>query len=385
MPRPPLPIGSHGKITTVQTAGGSHVARTSYRDSDGVTRLVERSGRTPTIARNRLLAALQQRSGPQGRDGLTPESTFRVAADLWLTTVQAAADIGDLSPNTAQLYGLQLRNHIGPALGALRLREVTTPRVDDFLQGLRAGNGTPTAKTCRTVVSGVMGLAVRHGAVAVNPARETSRMRSKRRRAPRALTAGERSQWIAALEADQRAWRKDLPDLTWWMLATGLRIGEALAVTWADVDLNAGTVAVDHKIIRIKGEGLHRIRQLKAGEGRTLLLPPFAIDMLRRRRPGSGPHDPLFPSETGGWRDPSNTSRAFREARDAAGFSWVTSHVFRKTCATILDEAGLSAREVADQLGRAKPSMTQDVYLGRRVANPQAAAALEAAVTRAAE
>jgi integrase len=59
---------------------------------------------------------------------------------------------------------------------------------------------------------------------------------------------------------------------------------------------------------------------------------------------------------------------------------------FRKTCATILDEAGLSARAVADQLGHAKPSMTQDVYLGRKIANPHAATALEAAgVTGAAE
>jgi integrase len=121
-------------------------------------------------------------------------------------------------------------------------------------------------------------------------------------------------------------------------------------------------------------------------EGRTLLLPPFAVDMLRRREPGSSPRAPLFPDTAGGWRDPSNTSRGFREARDAAGFSWVTSHVFRKTCATILDEAGLSAREVADQLGHAKPSMTQDVYMGRKIANPNAAAALEAAaVIKAAE
>ena len=57
-----------------------------------------------------------------------------------------------------------------------------------------------------------------------------------------------------------------------------------------------------------------------------------------------------------------------------------------KTCATILDEAGLSAREVADQLGHAKPSMTQGVYMGRKIANPHAAAGLEApAVTRPAE
>ncbi|KGI82902.1 hypothetical protein IL38_03310 [Actinopolyspora erythraea] len=55
----------------------------------------------------------------------------------------------------------------------------------------------------------------------------------------------------------------------------------------------------------------------------------------------------------------------------------MTSHVFRKTAATILDEAGLSARVVADQLGHARPSLTQDVYLGRKAVTEDAATALE--------
>jgi integrase len=55
---------------------------------------------------------------------------------------------------------------------------------------------------------------------------------------------------------------------------------------------------------------------------------------------------------------------------------WVTSHSCRKAVATRLDEAGLSAREIADHLGHAKPSMTQDVYMGRGVASAQAATAL---------
>jgi integrase len=63
-----------------------------------------------------------------------------------------------------------------------------------------------------------------------------------------------------------------------------------------------------------------------------------------------------------------------------AGFAWVTSHVFRKTAATILDDAGLSARMVADQLGHARPSMTQDVYLGRRTVDRRTADALEGAL-----
>lgn len=81
----------------------------------------------------------------------------------------------------------------------------------------------------------------------------------------------------------------------------------------------------------------------------------------------------------GSFRDPANTRREFREARGKEALAWITSHSFRKT-ATILDEAALSARLVADQLGHSRPSMTQDVYMGRRAVDSQAALALEAAL-----
>jgi integrase len=55
----------------------------------------------------------------------------------------------------------------------------------------------------------------------------------------------------------------------------------------------------------------------------------------------------------------------------------VTSHVFRKTVATLLDEAGVSARKIADQLGRSQVSVTQDFYMGRKIASDKAARVLE--------
>lgn len=57
--------------------------------------------------------------------------------------------------------------------------------------------------------------------------------------------------------------------------------------------------------------------------------------------------------------------------------AWLTSHAFRKTTATVLDAAGRTARQVADQLGQARVSITQDHYMGRRARNPQAAAAID--------
>jgi len=297
-----------------------------------------------------------------------------------LATIEAAAEEGTRSPGTADQYRGHLDRTVLGALGALRLREVTAARLDAFLATVRATKGTATAKACRAVVSGILGLAVRHDAIPSNPTRDVDRIEGRRRRAPRALTVAERAKWLASLEADKVASRKDLPDLTRFMIATGVRIGEALAVYWSDVDFGAGTVAVDHNVIRVKGRGLIRKSTKSAAGERTLRLPSWALDMLSKRRADDGCEDgPVFPDSLGGLRDPSNTSRDFRMARNAAGFSWVTSHVFRKTAATILDEAGHSARAVADQLGHSRPSMTQDVYMGRKVANSAAADALEGA------
>ena len=52
---------------------------------------------------------------------------------------------------------------------------------------------------------------------------------------------------------------------------------------------------------------------------------------------------PLFPDVLGGFRGPANVRRELREARGQETLAWITSHTFRKTTATILDEAALHA------------------------------------------
>jgi len=113
---------------------------------------------------------------------------------------------------------------------------------------------------------------------------------------------------------------------------------------------------------------------------RMLALPSWSVQMLRARaarRSAPSIEDPIFPALKRGLRDPSNTQADLRDSLAWCGLDWVTSHVFRKTTATLLDNAGLSARAIADQLGHAQPSITQNVYMGRKIASPEAALALE--------
>jgi len=187
------------------------------------------------------------------------------------------------------------------------------------------------------------------------------------------------------ITSDNTAVARDLPDFVAFMLATGLRIGEASTITWDAVDLDAGTVEVRGTVIRLKGQGLLLTSTTKSTAGlRTLALPTWCVEVLqhraRRLDASCVTHgaDPVFPAPKGGLRDPSNTQGDLRETLAWCGLQGITSHhIFWKTTATLLDNAGLSARTIADQLGHAQPSVTQNVYMGRKIASTKAATALQ--------
>ena len=132
--------------------------------------------------------------------------------------------------------------------------------------------------------------------------------------------------------------------------------------------------------------GLKWVPATKSAAGmRTLPLSRFAAEMLAARRgvPYYGEQTMIFPSTAGTWRDPENFNRTWRTARGELGVPEVTSHSFRKTVADLIDEQGLSARVGADQLGHAKPSMTQDRYMTRGRVHPEVADLLDRAVINA--
>jgi integrase len=380
MSRPPLPLGTMGDIRCYPTAGGKVRAMAYFRDYDGQTRPVERVGKTEAAARNRLKEACRDRGRTDSAADITPDTTVAALAEAWFSEIQVAVDTGDRSPGTGKMYRDRIDNQVIPAIGAVRLREVRLSRVDKVLRTVREKHGVGVAKATRTVLSGMFGLAARHDAMPGNLVRDAATIRS----APaehRTLQLEEVWDIRAKLRVDARAVEWDLVDFVDMMLSTGLRIGETAAITWPSLDLDAGTVEVRGTVVRITGKGLIIKPKPKSRAGwRVIELPTWAVTMLRHRQKAvvSNEWQAVFTSPLGMLRDPSNTQGDLRTVLDRARYPDVTSHAFRRTVATLMDKAGLSARAAADQLGHAKVSMTQDHYYGRRSAGTGAAAVLEA-------
>ncbi len=376
MGRPPLALGTSGAIRCYRTDTG-YRARALTRDYDGRVRAVERRGKTKTAAEGALKLALRDRARSSASGHITADSRVSALADAWY------AGLTDLSPRTMEAYRDRLDKQILPGLGQLRIHELSIGVVDRHVRLVSDNHGIATARMCRSVLSGMCTLAARYDALQHNPVRALGPLNSKARKAPRALTVPQLRQLRAALTYDDPAIARDLPDLVSFLMATGLRIGEACGLTWDAVDLDVGTVEVRATAVRVRGQGIV-IKTTKTDAGaRTLVLPGWCVAMLRDRAASIDSSEkghrerPVFPAPLGGWRDPSNTQADLRDAFTTAGFDWVTSHVFRKTVATLMDQAGLSSRAAADQLGHANTSMTTDVYFGRKVAATGAAAVLE--------
>ena len=377
MPARRLQIGEHGSITYTIGAGGRVTAAMYYRNGQGRRRRVEATADTKTAAHREAVKAFERAMASSGGVAYSARTTFRDVSVEWFERFEQLVTGNRRSPASAVLYRATLDRHVLPVIGGLRLAELTTVRLDTFLHGVLRDKGHATAKVCRSVVSGVCGLAVRRGALRSNPVRDVGDLERGGRAGARALTLQECRDWLAILDADPYAVRKDLPDMVRFLLGTGVRIGEAMGVTWDDVDLAEGVVHIRRTIIRVRGVGLvAKVTKSRAGL-RSLPIPGWLVAVLAARRPDGNGSAPVFPDASGGFRDRNNIERDFRQVRQGTPFCWVVPHTYRKTVATILDGDGLSARIVADQLGHARISMTQDVYMGRKAVDRVAASALE--------
>ena len=375
--RPPLSVGTMGKIRLYKVSTG-YRARALYRDFDGRTREIERTASGKGTATRALKEAVRDRVHLDGNAEITPDTRVKALAESWV------ASLDQQSPTTRASYRNRVLAQIIPGLGERRVRELSVGTVDRFLQSVAKENGAAVAKMTRSVLSGMCGLAARHDALPRNPVKDARSITQPRKATPKSLTLAQVRQLRAMMTYDNTAVTRDLPDFVAFMLATGLRIGEASAITWDAVEMDAGTVEVRGTVIRLKGQGLVLTSTTKSSAGmRRLALPTWCVEILHARAARlvavgvAHGEDPVFPAPKGGLRDPSNTQRDLRECLAWCGLPWVTSHIFRKTTATLLDNAGLSARTIADQLGHAQPSVTQDVYMGRKIASNEAATVLE--------
>ncbi|MBQ9099402.1 MAG: site-specific integrase [Clostridia bacterium] len=161
--------------------------------------------------------------------------------------------------------------------------------------------------------------------------------------------------------------RKDYAMLFRFLYLSGCRKGEALALTWQDVDLAKGTVSISKSFsnkAHDEGKSYTITTPKNTSSNRTVHLPRFFCDMLKEYRDWQqqstdsinfvfGGADPL---------PPSNIDRTLAKAADAAGVKRIRIHDLRHSCASLLIHKGVSIVAVSRHLGHSTVEQTLNTY-----------------------
>jgi integrase len=210
----------------------------------------------------------------------------------------------------------------------------------------------------RSILRRVLNLAVHDGVIARNPVAGT-RIRRTEVAEERPLDPDQVLTLLAA--ARETMWHTPLTVA----VSTGLRPGELLGLTWADVNLEARTLRVRQAVERFDGS-LHVTGVKTQRSRRTIPLSGLAVVALNEQRTRAGavlPTAYVLPSTSGGPIEPRNLTRAFKKVAARAGLPRETRlYDLRHACASLLLAAGEHPRVVADLLGHSTTRLTMDSY-----------------------
>jgi integrase len=325
----------------------------TYRDSEGRQRWKVVPGNLKDAE-----AALQEiRIRLRRGERVTPgKATFEEVADAWL---QAQTE---LRPNTRAAYESALRNWLLPRFGRMKISQLTEDHVALLIADMRSrGKAGWTVRGSLTPLRRILAYAARRGMIGSNPMDRLERGErpSVGRREMRILS---REEIGSLLEHASDRYRPLLATAVF----TGLRLGELLGLTWANVDFDGGVVRVrrqlDRNGNRVEPKTSHAIRDV-------VLMPALArtLRQHRLRSEYAQESDLVFSSRKGDGLDhtvPRHALvRAMSDAKLARGDPpKLRFHDCRHTFASLLIASGGNVVFVSRQLGHGSPDITLRVY-----------------------
>ena len=338
------------------------------------------SAKTPEAVAGKATEAKNR--SRKGLDAVEPQMSVKRFLHWWLAEVLPSK----VSASTVENYRNVVNFYVVPYVGTRQLAKLQPKDVTSMLNRLEAAGAAPnTRRAARSVLRRAIRTAQQNGYVERNVAAIADGVRVPVAEG-RTLTPEQARMFLAAVAKDRLAAAFAV------MLALGLRRGETLGLTWADIDLDAKrpTLTVNRSLKRL-ATGLSLDQPKTRLSRRTLDLPGPLVDELkahRRRQVAeqlhAGPEwvplplgvDLVFRTPFGTALDPDNfKNRTYRLTEQAGvehddngqpipgtGIGRWGPHELRHSAASILLAMGVPLKTVSETLGHSSIRITADVY-----------------------
>ena len=359
----------NGSGTIRQRSDGRWEAIYSIGRDPGTGKLIRRSlyASSAEEASKKLRAAT---AAVDDRSYIEPEKMpLKQWLKIWLQEYT-----GGIKESTKLQYEANVRLHINPALGAVRLCELRTHDIQSFLNGLYRGKkGTSglSAKSTKNVhgtLHKALDIAVKVGYIRINPSNNIELPRIEREE----IQPLDNEQIGTFLTAIQNS---PSEAIFYTALYTGMRLSELLGLQWRCVDFKNETIKVDKQLLHVRRKGMQReLGTPKNSKPRKFRVAPAVMETLKavkkqqleaRLLAGEvwdNSLDLVFTDNIGCSIPHSTVEHQYKRIVTDMGIPERRFHDLRHTYATMSISLGIPIKTISETLGHYSTAFTMDVY-----------------------
>ena len=297
---------------------------------------------------------------------------YRELSELWLKNHKL-----EVKPQTYSQTVSELKTYLLPVFGDIRVEKITLPMVQVFVNKI-ANNpnlGSVSLKIILSINKRILKYAVNLQLITVNPADNIIVPKNKKnisqKKELKYFETNQLKQFKDYLDKLPNTFRnyyhKTLYDT---LLATGLRIGEAVALEWSDIDLDNGYIDVNKTIVWSRMEtnspkSMAGYRKIPIDRNTVLMLRLYKARQHQcfiEHGYGGKMAEHVFSNGLHAYPSREGLQKTLTKHLKLAGLPYLTLHAFRHTHASLLLNAGISYKELQHRLGHSTLAMTMDTY-----------------------
>ncbi|HFI0357276.1 TPA: tyrosine-type recombinase/integrase [Streptococcus suis] len=365
------------KITEVKKKDGSIVYRASvYLGVDAITGKKVKTnitGRTKKEVKNKT----QQAIATFKTDGATRYQSatiinYQELAELWWNSYKHT-----VKPNTRGNVKTLLNRHVIPLFGAYKLDKLTTPLLQSIVIKLadKANIGEAGAYLHYDKIHALNKRILQYGVVMqvlpYNPAREVILPRNAKkatRQKVKHFNDKQLKQFLDYLDGLDLSRYRNLYEVTLYkfLLATGCRINEVLALHWSDIDLNNATVSITKTLNRYGSINSPKsnasIRDIDIDSQTVAMLKEYKRRQIQEAWTLGRSETVVFSDFIHDYPEDKTLGNRLTTRLRNVGLPNIGFHGFRHTHASLLLNSGIPYKELQHRLGHSRISMTMDIY-----------------------
>lgn len=281
--------------------------------------------------------------------------------EKWIKYYFSTVAAPTLSESSYHLYERLFRIHIIPYFGNYNLSDLTTDLIQEiFTKNFQNENlSRSTMNTVKGRFSIALKLAVKKGILSRNPCDGVTLHKLREAKSIEALSVEDQKKLVDYCYKNQYNY------IFIFLLGTGLRIGEALGLTWDYIDMEKKTMKIQRIMIEISGNPKFKDYPKTKNSIRELAISDKMMKILESQMKFKNEMNYLnlvFPSSNYNFRTTANLRTRLQNICKSANIDFINLHGLRHTFATRMLEKGVMPKVVSQMLGHKSIVTTLNIY-----------------------